>query len=214
MISLLLYTTIYIGFIPFIILIYKGIFYEKYKHILPYIFLTAIASFYEGILTDFTNYHVHTKYWFLIYNFFDFFCIYLFFKKIIERIPNLYFFSFLVIFLINFFLTITVQGFENGLFLNTIVTLPTTLFVLISSILWFKQRFEVNFTRDFLFSNPNFFIVLGLFFYQSGTFILFLLSDYIFKANLNLQGFWIINIFASLILRLLLIIGTWKLKKV
>ncbi len=214
MISLLLYTTIYIGFILFVILIYKGIFFENYKHILPYIFLTAIASFYEGILTDFTNYHVHTKYWFLIYNFFEFFCVYFFFKKIIERIPNLYFFSFLVIFLINFFLTITIRGFENGLFLNTIVTLPTTLFVLISSILWFKQRFEINITDDFLLSNPNFFIVTGLFFYQSSTFILFLLSDYIFKANLNLQSFWIINILACLILRLLLIISTWKLKKV
>lgn len=214
MISLLLYITIYIGFIPFIILIYKGNFHKNYNYILPYVCLTAIASFYEGVLTDFTNFQLHTKYWFLIYNFFEFFCIYLFFKKIIESIPNLYFISFLVIFLINYFLTITIQGFENGLLLNTIVTLPTTLFVLISSILWFKQRFIVNLSINFLFSNPIFFIVLGLFFYQSSTFILFLLSDYIFKANLNLPGFWIINILASLILRLLIIIGTWNLKKV
>ena len=214
MISLLLHITIYIGFTPFIILIFKGSFHKNYNYIIPLLCLTAVASFYEGVLEDFTTFQLHTKYWFLIYNFFEFFCIYLFFKKLIERTSNLYFLSFLIIFLSIFFLTITIEGFENGLLLNTIVTLPTTLFVLISSILWFKQQFEENITDHFLFSNPNFFIVIGLFFYQSSTFILFLLSDYIFKTNLNLQSFWIINVLASLILRLLLIIGTWKLKKV
>ncbi len=212
--TFLLYITCYLGFIPFIILIYKGNFQKNHKYLLPYIILTAIASFYEGVVLEFTNFRIHTTYYFLIYNFLDFFCTYIYYKKIIEKISNLYFYSFLLIFLSNFFLTILIQGFENGLLLNTIITLPTTLFVLISSILWFKQQFEENITDHFLFSNPIFFIVTGLFFYQSSTFILFLLSDYIFKSNLNLQDFWIINILACLILRLLLIISTWKLKKV
>ncbi|WP_413512849.1 hypothetical protein [Myroides odoratus] len=85
-----------------------------------------------------------------------------------------------------------------------------TLFVISCSFLWVKQVFDQKLIMR-LYQESTFFIVMGLFFYYSTTISLFVLSNYLYKSELFFYDYWLVNIIASLILRILLSIGVWKM---
>lgn len=63
-----------------------------------------------------------------------------------------------------------------------------------------------------LWKYDNFYYVFGIFIYFSVTFCLFLLSKLIFESSGYAYDYWLANILATLGLRILLIIGVWKMK--
>jgi len=60
----------------------------------------------------------------------------------------------------------------------------------------------------------NFYFVIGIVIYLSGTFFLSLLGDLILiNKELNLEQYWILNIVCNIIIRSLLIVGVWKIQQ-
>jgi len=58
---------------------------------------------------------------------------------------------------------------------------------------------------------PNFYFISAIIMYYSSTLLLFSLGNFIYTGT-ELYEYWWINILATLILRIMLTIGTWKIK--
>ena len=183
---------------------------------MPFIWLTAIASFYEYIGTIFK---IDTVYWFQIYPLLSFLSIYFFFFKVLSfrylKMMKYLFLSFLVVYSLSFFYL------ENDNFISTSFNrLFISFFVFILSILWFKDVFHNLNTLSlfdkikiqYLWNSEMFYFVAGLFIYYTTTFFLFLSSNTIYKSELYFYDYWFVNILATLVLRLCLIISVWKMR--
>jgi magnesium-transporting ATPase (P-type) len=126
--------------------------------------------------------------------------------------------------LVFFFINYTVSFFylESSAFVSVSINrLYVSIFVFIFSVIWFKDIFE-ELNKSLLFeetdfqyllSSENFYFVAGVFIYYATTFFLFLSSSLIFESNLYFNDFWVVNIIATLVLRIFLIISVWKMKK-
>ncbi|HEX8576205.1 MAG TPA: hypothetical protein VF677_07925, partial [Flavobacterium sp.] len=64
-----------------------------------------------------------------------------------------------------------------------------------------------------LWQSDTFYFIAGLIIYYASTIFLFLSSIFIYNSNLYFYDFWLVNIIATLILRVLLSIGVWKMKR-
>lgn len=99
---------------------------------------------------------------------------------------------------------------EKSIISDTINRIMLTTFVFYFTFLWFAELF-----RKMEISKPwkeaSFYFVSGFFIYYSSTFFLFLLGEFIFSTEFYLN-YWLVNLITKLLLRVLLIIGVWKLK--
>lgn len=206
--KVLFFLTLFSGIIPFAIFLSKKKILDFKEPIMPFIWLTALASLYEFFGTTLLRFN--TSYWFQIYSLLEYITLYYFFFRLFRPSYKILFKIFLatglLVYLISFFFWTS----ESALVSLGINIGPITLFVLTFSFLWFKDLFLRIDKKDPL-KNPVFYFITGLSVYFSSVFFLFLLSHFIFTQGLGLNAYWQINIAALLLLRISLIIGVWKM---
>jgi len=207
----LLYFVIVFGISPFLyFLVARRQSAIELKAILPYVFLTFISSFYEFFCTLTFGWNV--SYWFLIYDILDFSCIFYFFYIILQKNHSWIFKAFLVLFAALCYYLYWQYEIKDVLIVNNYFKGFITFFVLLFSILWFVKMFAEVYV-DNLLNNSTFYFISGFVLYYCGTLFLFLLSNYIYKADSVLfQSYWIVNIVLNFVLRSMLLVGLWKAK--
>jgi len=89
------------------------------------------------------------------------------------------------------------------------------IFVLTCSTLWFRDTAR----NDLLlakFTKSNVVFICGFLLYYAGTLFFYLLSEVILvgSKSISYQDYWLVNIIATLILKLFLIGGVWSGKKI
>lgn len=210
MYNILFYIALFIGIVPFLVLVYKNKVFDFKQPIVPFIWVTAIATLYEFIGTVLLQ--INTAYWFQFYSLLEFGSLYYFFYRMIapqyKRLNQIFLILFILVYGFSFFY----WGEYNALVANTINKSLLTSFVFLSSFLWVKKLFEKMHIPN-LWRNDRFYFISGFAIYYSSTFLLFLLSDYIFNSNLYFYDYWLVNVLATLILRVFLIIGVWNMNR-
>lgn len=200
--------TLYSGIIPLIILLLKKIAFNFKEPIVPFIWITAIASIYEIVGTGFLQ--INTSYWFQIYSFLEIIGLYYFFSKLFKGkykvTINLLLFVLLIIYGISFMLWN-----DNGsLQAHSINSSSLTFAVVLGCVFWFKNLFK-DITEEHLWNTPSFYFIAAVLMYYCSTLLLFSLGNMVF-SDTYLYDYWLINVIATLILRILLTISTWKMK--
>ncbi|MCP1994346.1 hypothetical protein L1275_000091 [Flavobacterium sp. HSC-61S13] len=207
--NILLYVTLLAGFIPLILFIGKGLYKKKnYGSIFPLILLIACSSIYEYLGS--VVLHLNVIPWFQIHSLLEFLALFYLFKNLIENRPRWFFATYLGLFLLFYIDSFFLLETESALVSKSLNKLFMTLFVISCSFLWVKQILDQKVILK-LHQNGSFYIVIGLFFYYSTTISLFILSNYLYKNELFFNDYWLVNIISSLILRILLSIGVWKM---
>ncbi len=204
--------------LPLILILIKIRRFEISKPISPFIWLTFFATLYEYIFTIVLK--NDSIYWFQAYPLLSFLTIYYFFFKELNIRNKITKGMITISFMLSYFVSFLFL--EQDIFISSSVNrIFISFFVFVCTIIWFKKKFDdlisVEVFNKNEFSNlweiSSFYFVTGLFLYYSTTFLLFLSSNVIFKSDLYFYDFWLINIFATLVLRILLIISVWKMKK-
>lgn len=211
MYQLFLYIALFIGIIPFWVLIYKNREFSFKQPIVPFIWLTFIASLYESVGTLLLQ--LETSYWFRFYPLVEFSALYYFFYRLIKPKNKTLYGVFLVLFVLVYGYSIFYwKKYDDTLFPDAITTTFLTLFVFFGAIQWVKNLFEKMHISN-LWKNDGFYFISGFTIYYSSTFLFFLLSDLIFSSNLYYYDYSYVNVLATLILRVLLIIGVWNMNR-
>lgn len=206
--NILFYITLFIGIVPFGILVYKKRILAFEYPVVPFIWITAIATLYEYIGTLLLK--INTVYWFSIYDFLQFIGLFYFFFKLLPKKyrPLLYGFSVFFGVMYSFSLFYLFEILKSV----AVNAIPTFLLVVTGCGLWFKDVFD-KITIPNLWKNGTFYFISGFAIYYSGTFLLFLLSSFILNSELYFYDYWFVNVLALLILRIFLIIGTWNMNR-
>ena len=206
------------GVIPLSILFVKKSAFDKNHPIVPFIWLTALASAYEAIFSFLLK--INTSYWFQIYALLSFLTLYYFFLKLLnphyKKILKWSLIIFLIVYVNSFFFWSDIDKFIS----TAINRVYITAFILFFSVIWFRSLFDklqnysvfekIDVTN--LWQSEMFYFISGIFIYYSTTLFLFLSSNFIFSSNLYFYDYWLVNVLATLILRTLLIISVWKMK--
>lgn len=209
--TLFFYTILFLGTIPLIILFFKKIAFNFKEPIVPFIWVTAIASIYEIISPEIFDVISALSYWFQIYPFLEIVGLYFYFsgifKKKYKTTINLLLITTLVFYCFSFTLW---ENNETSLQSHSVNKSSITLCVIIGCFTWFKNLFK-NKEVENLWNLPDFYFMSSILIYYSSTILLFSLGSFIYTA-VELYEYWWINILATLVLRILLTIGTWKIK--
>lgn len=210
MYNAIFYITLFIGLIPFLILLEKKKASDFKEPILPFIWLTVLATLYEFVGTRI--FRLNTTYWFQFYSLIEFLTILFFYWKIYKsKYSTRIFYIFLVFCSITYLISFLFWNKDSSLIPKALNKIPLTIGILIFSLIWFKNNLEKS-KYEAIHEKSTFYFVSGFFIYYLSTFFLFLLSDFIFKNDMHFYNYWIINIIATFLLRLFLIIGVWKMK--
>ena len=209
MYKLILYATLAIGIIPLLICFLKA---KKIKshnnYFLPFIILTGIASIYEFIGTFSLN--INSSYWFIIYDFLQFIVLFYFFNKVLEKKYKSILYSFIILFVATFLLSLYYWSHKNALISFSINSIMATFFVFVIIFIWLKNEFY-KLEIPILYKNAKFIFISGFLIYYASTIFLFIAANFIFKnGDLKFNNYWFLNIIATFILRIFLIIGTWR----
>lgn len=211
MYQVFLYIALFIGIVPFLVLIYKNKVFDFKQPIVPFIWVTAIATLYEYIGTILLQ--IDTAYWLQFYTLLEFGSLYYFFYRLLihwyKELYKVFSILFVLIYGLSFFYWIE---YGNILVPNAITNTFLTLFVFIFSFLWVKKLFEKMHIPN-LWKNAEFYFISGFVIYYSCTFLFFLLSDLIFNGKLYYYDYSFVNVLATLILRVFLIIGVWNMNR-
>ncbi len=177
----------------------------------PFIFLMFFASLYEFIGTEL--FRLKTKYWFRIYTLLEFYTVFYFYYKLLEKRKIFIFIgsAYLLVYLglmIDWINNPKKVGF-NDLPLN----ISIVFLVLFCTVMWFVDIFKK--LEDYpLYKRPVFYIISALLLYFTGTFIVFLITDYVLKKQLFVfLDYWIIIIIFNIVLRLIITVVLWRSKK-
>ena len=213
--------TLFIGIIPLLILFIKKRAFDKNHPIVPFIWLTALASAYEFIFTIILK--INTSYWFQLYALLSFLALFYFFFKLLKLQFKTVLKWSLIVFLIiyaNSFIYWT----EMSQYISTAINRAyITVFVLFFTVIWFKTLFEkLQYSTVFekidvqnLWQSEIFYFISGIFIYYSTTLFLFLSINYIFNNNsIYFYDYWFVNTLATLLFRTLMIVSVWKMKTV
>ena len=206
----LLYITLFTGFIPLAVLVLLKGKTRKNTPAKPFIYLTAAASFYELVFTIILK--IDVRAWWTAYDILAFLIIFYYFYKLNAPKYRIIFYVFMALFaLVTVPAVFTAAKSLNDFFhVQAIFSGIITLFVMVMTILWFRDVFKKMEVPN-LWDMPDFYYVTGLFIYYSVTFFLFLLSDVIqSEGSQTFLDYWLLNIVAALILRILLTAGVWK----
>lgn len=206
---ILLYTTLFVGILPVLIGVYRKNIFTFSEPIIPFVWLTFIATLYELIGT--TTLKIKVDYWFQIYSLFEFSSIYYFYRKLFKSkfktLFRLFFITLIIIYMSSFYFWKT-----YSLFLTLAInTVPLSLFILINSFIWVNDLFKSEKVYN-LWQDSIFYFIAAFYIYYLVTMPLFLMANFIFDSNLYFYDFAIVNVMASLILRILITFGVWKMK--
>ena len=209
MYNVLVYIALFIGIIPLIFLLYKKKAFDIKQPIAPFIWTTALATIYEFVGTLLLK--INATYWFQLYSLLELAALYYFFYKLFtSRYINILR-VFAALLVIAYFISFCFWSTGTNFASRPLNAVSITSFTLIFSFLWFRDLF-----REMDIANPwqesTFYFVSGFSIYYSSTFLLFLLSNFIFNSSMYFNDYWLINVMATLILRTCLIVGVWKMK--
>lgn len=200
--------TLYSGIIPLIILLFKKIAFNFKEPIVPFIWVTAVASLYE--ILNLELFEINISYWFQIYPFLEILGLYFFFFNIFKGRYKLIINLLLVVLLIIYSCSFLYWNLNMNLQAHSINKSSITLCVIIGCFTWFKNQLK-NMEVEKFWNLPNFYFISAIIMYYSSTLLLFSLGNFIYTGT-ELYEYWWINILATLILRIMLTIGTWKIK--
>ncbi|REC62293.1 hypothetical protein DRF65_11305 [Chryseobacterium pennae] len=204
--QILFFVTLFIGVIPLLILFVEKRQFSTRHGIVPFVWLTALATLYEFIGTVVLK--INTNYWFQIYALLEFAALYFYFFKLFEGRQKKNLRISMVVWAVIYCISLFYWDSTNKAIALAINSCTTSLFVFLCSIAYFKSLMEAP-KRKF-WQNPTFCFVLAFSIYYASTLFLFLSSKFVFE--LGQYGYWWVNIVATLILRILLILGVWKMK--
>lgn len=200
------YTVLFAGLIPLLLMFIKGFALNFKDAATPFVWLTTIATIYEFVGT--LLFQINSDYWFQLYTLLEFVAIYYFYFKLVRPQFKMLFRSILVLFLIFYIFSFI----PSGSFIATSATKTITpLFVIMGSTLWVRKLFMEMSIPD-LWKSSQFYFVSGFLLYYTSTFFLFLLRDSMLSVNSNFYDYWLVNIIAALIFRILLSFGAWQMK--
>lgn len=196
------------GIIPLTIFFVKKKAFDFTQPILPFIWVTAIASLYEIIGTDVLQ--INTSYWFQIYPFLEISTLYYFFLKLFKGNYRILINLLLIVLLIIYGCSFSLWKDDGSQYSHGLNKTFITITVLICSFLWFKSLFE-NVSEESLWNLPHFYYISALLLYYSSTMLLFSFGAILY-GRMYVDNYWWINIFATLLLRILLTTGACKMK--
>jgi hypothetical protein len=206
----LFYFAIVLGISPLILLKVLKIKDFQIFYIEPYLWLLFVSSIYELISY---RLNIPSAYWFRFYILIDFLLLFYFYFLTLNKKYKLLFYSFLATFLFFYMYLLTVWDVKDTLRTDFYLTVFETVFVLISSLLWFTTLFS-ELKETSLLRSPNYYFVAGFVFYYTGTFFLFLVSDFMIKNMASeMMTYWNINILFNILLRTLILLGIWMARK-
>lgn len=199
-----------LGIFSFLLLILNKNKESLLSYIKPFILLVFFATIYEFI-SYFPNWQ--TPIWSRIYILLEFLCIFYYYYLTLKKRFAFFFKLSLVLFLLFYVYLIVVWDAKDSYLTDFYLTTFETIFVLISSILWFVIIFD-ELKEASLLKVPDYYFISGFVLYFSGTFFLFLISDFMLK-NMTSQflSYWNLNILFTILLRTLLITGIWIARK-
>jgi hypothetical protein len=207
MVDTLLYLTFLAGLVP-AALFYglKPVSCSELNYIRPFIWLTALGSIYEPVATLWLE--IPSQPWFRLYNILEFLCLYYFFSKMLGAEYNQVLRTFLTLFLTGALVLYFALDISQ-LTLEAYYAPFIFVFVTACSVMWLRKVFIA--ADISLLNSPPFFFVCGFFFYYTNTFLFYLLSDIvIMDYNFDYKAYWVINILATLILKIIISLGVWK----
>lgn len=219
MYTIVFYTALLIGFLPLLLLFLKRKSFDRNHPVVPFIWLTAIATAYELVGTSLLK--TNTAYWFQLYPLLSFLSFQYFFSRLLRPFYKTAFRASLILFSITYCISFFYWGENNKLISSAINRSFITIFILTFSLIWFKKLFDKLDTSNLfekvdipnLWQSDLFYFISGIVIYYLTTFFLFLSGSFISNSNLYLNDYWLINVLATLILRISLIIGVWKMKR-
>lgn len=204
------YIALFIGALPLFLLVIKKRVFDKNHPVIPFLWLTAIASFYE--LFGSVLLKINTSYWFQLYPFLSFLALYHFFFYLLKPDYKNLFRMFFILFIVFYGISLYFWS-DNDRFISSAINRSfITIFVFTFALIWFKNVFEKMDIPN-LWQNDIFYFIVGLTIYYSSTIFLFLSSIFIYNSNLYFYDFWLVNVIATLVLRILLCLGVWKMKQ-
>lgn len=184
----------------------------RMEAIFPFIVLTFMAALYERIGTELLGLDI--AYWFQIYTFLEFLALVCYYWKLMRLKMRSLFASLLgLLFILFYMLSLFWIASDNKFISLMISQVPIIIMVLIFSLKWFKELFKKTEVPD-LWSNGNFYFVSGLLIYYSATFVLFMLSSFLIEVSEHFYDYWLVNVIATLFLRIMLSLGVWNTRTV
>lgn len=209
--SILYYIALYAGLLPALLYFV----HKKQKlcteAIFPFLLLTALATLYEQIGTEWLQ--LNTSYWTQVYSLLEFVTIFYFYISSLDKKYKIYFNVYRIVFILFYIYSFSYWSEQNALLAKTINKTVISLLVFTATFLWFKQLFEKVEIKN-LWQSADFYFVSGLFIYYASTFCLFILSSFLLETTSYFYDYWMINVVATLFLRALLSFGVWKMDKV
>ncbi|WP_010249819.1 hypothetical protein [Myroides injenensis] len=207
--SILLYATLIAGCAP-LSLFLAGHKYRSQANrvVLPLIGLMVLSSVYEYVVS--LQLQVSVVLWYQVYPALEFATLYFLFENYITQRPNWLFHSLLGLFLLFYILSLCCFDTDSYLMSTGLNKIYSTFFVLLCTFLWIRQVSNQKKILK-LYNESQFFIVMGLFFYYATTISVFILLGFIDKSGLYIYDYWLVNILASLILRITISIGVCKM---
>lgn len=205
----LIHTALSVGILPLLVLFSKKRAFVFKEPITPFIWLTFIATLYEGIVAIALK--IDVSYWRHIYLFLEILTVFYFYFKLFQpRFKTVFrlFFALLgVTYVISFY------WIDNSPLVAVAINMVSlAFFILFFSFCWVKDLFKSDEIQN-LWENPVFYFLVAFYIYYLVTMSLFLMGSFISDMSLYFYDFAIANAMTTLILRILLTIGIWKMKR-
>lgn len=178
--------------------------------IFPFIWLTFVATIYEQIGIIWLN--ISASYWIQIYAILEFIALFYYYKKsIITERRNDFLIFFTVFFVLFYAMSWGLFRSKNNFLSLFVSQIPIVLLVFVSSFSWFKKVFLEKVIKD-LWHSADFYFVTGFLIYCASTFYLFSLSSFLAETSLYFYDYWMVNVVATLFLRIMLSVGVWRMR--
>lgn len=212
MYDLVLYAALLAGALPLLLLFIKGRAADYSVSTLLFIWITAIASVYELVCSLWLG--INSTIWSQLYSFMEITALLYAYWLLLNGKYRFFIRIFTVLLFIVYLISLWVVNLQPGMALigRSINKVGLTLLVIIGTFLWFRQLFAESKLPD-LWKDAGFYFIAAFFIYYCSTFFLFLLGYYIISSNMDFHSFWIVNVLATLFLRLLMTLGVWQMKK-
>lgn len=198
-----------VGILPLCLLFFKKRAFSIKEPIAPFVWLTALATLYEVVGTG--VFKINATYWFQLYGFLCFGTLLYFFYNVLNQRPKKIIAVFASGFIIIFGISLFFFDKENVFISSAINELFMLIFVLVFTALWVKQLFEKLHIPN-LWNNADFYFIAGLLIYHSSTILFFIFIDFLFQVNSYFYP-WLLNIIATVVLRIFISMGVWKMNK-
>lgn len=186
---------------------------QSLQPIKPFIWLML-----PSVLVDTTYYFVNfyfnvnypTAYWQRMYEFFEFYTIVYFFYQLLKLNYRLLFKLFSFLYLILYCYLLSIWKLDDSLKTDSFLIIFETLFIIIFSIIWFKNCFS-ELTESSLLNSPSFYFITGFLIYFSGTVFLYIIIGYILENDITkFYDYYILNNYLVVVLRIIFFIGLFK----